>query len=282
MGVRERYNEKKKKQGTAPVSSVGVRERYELNKKYSGVNTDNVNNEFINAFLTEAGNFLGNAKAEENSYNTWQDLSSRANTIKAWTWKNRNTLTEDSYKALNESLSAFDSAGEYWNQFKTPEEYSEFWKEYSSYYDKWGKYAEAEDFTQGSQYVSTRTDVDKKDAYSPFINMYDTSKLFGDVQYDYINRNEEALGVAGLNDITSGASLAGVDNSFLKQMTDDEIAIYNYLYATQSPDVANEYIKDIHDDLTRRQRMESEAYWKNYAKESPVGSSVSCSRSYSR
>lgn len=274
MGVRERYNERKKEQGKAPVSSVGVRERYELNKKYSGVQTDNVNNDYLNAFFTDASNFLGNAKTEENSYNTWKDLSSRANTIKAWTWQNRDKLEEESYKSLNDSLSAFDSAGEYWNQFKTPEEYSEFWKGYSSYYDKWGKYAEAEDFAQGSQYVSTRTDVDQKDAYSPWSNMYDTSKLFGDVQYDYINRNEDALGFVGLNDITTGTALLGVDNSFLKEMTDDEIGIYNYLYATQSPEAANEFLKDIHDDLTRRQRAESEAYWRNYAKESPVGSSV--------
>ena len=131
-----------------------------------------------------------------------------------------------------------------------------------------------EDFAEKSKYVSTRTDVSQEEAFNAISGLYSTSKLFGDVNYDYINRNKEAIGFAGANDVNSGASFVGADRAFLREMTDDEIAIYNYLYATQSPEVANEFLEDIHDDLTRRQRVESEAYWRNYAEESPVASSV--------
>lgn len=266
MGVRERYNERKKEQGSAPVSSVGVRERYELNKKYSGVNTDSVNDEFLNAFFTEAGNFLGNTKAEENSYNTWQDLSSRANTIKAWTWKNRELLTEESYKSLNESLSAFDSAGEYWNQFKTPEEYSEYFTEAQSYYDKWGHYADAEDYADKSKYVSTQYGDGK---FNAFTGMYlDTG--FSDITYDYINRNETARSRQGVNDVATDAAFLGIDKSYLQEMTDSEIGIYNYLYATQGKEAAQEYIVDLTSNLNARQRAKKEEYWRSYAAESPV------------
>lgn len=265
---------KKKKTESGNTASITARQAAEKIKKYSSVNTDNVNDEFLNSFFTDASNFLGNAKVEENSYNTWQDLSSRANTIKAWTWKNRDNLEKESYKSLNDSLSAFDSAAEYWNQFKTPEEYNEFWKEYSSYYNKWGKYADAEDYAQNSKYVSTRTDVDINDAFNFFSGMYNTSQLFGDFNYDYINRNPDAGVVASSNNAKTGATALGVSNNFIEEMTDNEIGIYNYLYATQSPEAAKEFLKDIEGDLTRRQRAKSEEYFRNYAKESPVGSSV--------
>ena len=260
----ERYK-KKKKNNTDTSTSYNAAERYKQHKQYENTDTNSVNKNYINSFLTDAGNFLGNAKVEENSYSTWQDLSSRANTIKAWSWKNRDNLEKESYKSLNDSLSAFDSAAEYWNQFKTPEEYNEFWKEYSSYYNKWGKYADAEDYAQNSKYVSTRTDVDINDAFNFFSGMYNTSQLFGDFNYDYINRNPDA-GVVASNNKTK--------KDFIEEMTDNEIGIYNYLYATQSPEAAKEFLKDIEGDLTRRQRAKSEEYFRNYAKESPIGSSI--------
>jgi len=124
MGVfKDRYNNEKEKQGNTPVSSSGsFRDRYEQERGL------NVNGEYINTFFADAGNFLSNTKADENGYNTWKDLSSRAKSIKAWTETNRNALDEETYKSLNDSISTFESAGEFWNQFASPEEYSYFVK----------------------------------------------------------------------------------------------------------------------------------------------------------
>ncbi|MBO5700933.1 MAG: DEAD/DEAH box helicase family protein [Clostridia bacterium] len=122
MGVfKDRYNNEKEKQGNTPVSSSSsFRDRYEQERGL------NVNGEYINTFFADAGNFLSNTKADENGYNTWKDLSSRAKSIKAWTETNRNTLDEETYKSLNDSISTFESAGEFWNQFETPDDYSYF------------------------------------------------------------------------------------------------------------------------------------------------------------
>ena len=57
-------------------------------------------------------------------------------------------------------------------------------------------------------------------------------------------------------------------------MTDEEVAIFNYLYASQGKDAAHAYYDYLTGDLNYRQRQEEEAYWRDYAKESPVGSSV--------
>lgn len=124
MGVfKDRYNNEKEKQGNTPVSSSSsFRDRYEQERGL------NVNGEYINTFFADAGNFLSNTRADENGYNTWKDLSSRAKSIKAWTETNRNALDEETYKSLNDSISTFESAGEFWNQFTSPEEYDYFVK----------------------------------------------------------------------------------------------------------------------------------------------------------
>ena len=57
-------------------------------------------------------------------------------------------------------------------------------------------------------------------------------------------------------------------------MTDDEIAIFNYIYATESPEAAYEYIDYLTADLNYRQRLSAEQEWAEYAREHPVGSSV--------
>ena len=46
------------------------------------------------------------------------------------------------------------------------------------------------------------------------------------------------------------------------------------LYASQGKDAAHAYYDYLTGDLNYRQRQEEEAYWRDYAKESPVGSSV--------
>lgn len=132
-------------------------------------------------------------------------------------------------------------------------------------------YREADDFKELSRYASTANGREAK--FNAWSGMY-TETGFDDITYDYINRNETARGHQMVNDISSNASFLGVDNSFLQQMTDDEIATFNYIYATQGRDPAYEYINFLASDLNYRQRVQSEAEWAAYAKENPIGSSV--------
>lgn len=83
-----------------------------------------------------------------------------------------------------------------------------------------------------------------------------------------------------LSDIQSNASLLGLDNSERREMTDDEIATFNYLYAqdTANGDAEHKnayaYIDYLTSDLNYRQRAKAEEEWAAYAKEHPVGSSA--------
>lgn len=136
----------------------------------------------------------------------------------------------------------------------------------------------AEDYATNSQYVSTRTGVAMDDARWGFGNtMYDESKLFGDFLYDYINKNEDALAVATVNNTATDAYFLGFDKGFLQTLTDDEIGVYNSLYKLdkeQGTEKATEFLRFIESDLKGRKRAQEQAFWAGYAKESPVGSSV--------
>ena len=146
------------------------------------------------------------------------------------------------------------------------------WKKYYQYADL----MEAEDFAEKSRYVSTETGEAPKLGWSGVYR--DTG--FGDINYDIINRNETARGRQGVSDINSNASFLGLDHGEREQMTDDEIAIFNYLYAQDTARgdaehrTAYEYIDYLTKDLNYRRRQKEEAYWREYAKESPVGSSA--------
>ena len=139
---------------------------------------------------------------------------------------------------------------------------------YNSKYYK--EFMDAEDFAENSQYKSTYRGGEKFNAWS---GTY-TDSGFDDIMYDYINRDETAKQRQTLTDLAYNASFLGLDNSERGEMTDDEIAIFNYLYATRGSDEAYAYIDYLTSDLNARQRETEEAYWKQFAKESPVGSSV--------
>lgn len=147
------------------------------------------------------------------------------------------------------------------------------WSQYFRYADL----TQAEDFGELSQYRSTANG--REPEFNAWSGMY-TETGFNDIDYDIINRNEEAMGHQMVNDVSTNASFLGLDNGERRQMTDEEIAIFNYLYAqdTARGDTAHStaygYIDYLTGDLNYRQRQADEQAWAAYAKESPVGSSV--------
>ena len=136
--------------------------------------------------------------------------------------------------------------------------------------NKYSLLSTAEDFADKSKYTSTYRGGEKFNAFS---GTY-TDSGFDDIMYDYINRNETAKQRQQLTDLAYNASFLGLDSSERGEMTDDEIATFNYLYATRGSDEAYAYIDYLTSDLNARQRETSEAYWADFAAESPVGSSV--------
>ena len=154
------------------------------------------------------------------------------------------------------------------------------WKKYYQYADL----TSAEDFGEKSQYKSTANGKKRSNLDILFDNYSDDASGWDDPLYEYINGNSEAgayiTNQAGANyggDSNPLGALFGMateNRSESQQMTDEEVAIFNYLYASQGKDAAHAYYDYLTGDLNYRQRQEEEAYWRDYAKESPVGSSV--------
>lgn len=143
--------------------------------------------------------------------------------------------------------------------------------------NQWAKYFQysdvlnAPDFKELSGYRSTANGKEEK--FNALSGSY-TETGFDDITYDFINGNQKAREHQLVNNTASGASLLGLDNNFLRQMTEEEVGIFNYLYAKSGPEKAYEYISDIQSDLTKRQRTIDERQWRQIAKESAVGSSL--------
>lgn len=209
-------------------------------------------------------------------------MQNRANAYRTYFQDNREIYGEDAVngvlstldqgsKYLEELRGGLNSEYDFWSKFKDENDYNTYQrgKEYAALTEK-------PDFAEKSQYKSTANGQEKFNAWS---GTYSNSG-FDDIAYDYINRNEEARSRQMLSDIQSNASLLGLDNSERREMTDDEIATFNYLYAqdTANGDAEHKnayaYIDYLTGDLNYRQRAKAEEEWATYAKEHPVGSSA--------
>lgn len=179
---------------------------------------------------------------------------------------------DDGNKYLDSLRGGVDSAYNFWSQFQDEDDYNTYKKG-----QEYAALADAPDFAEKSRYVSTYQPGTEK--FNAFSGTY-TNSGFGDIDYDYINRDETARNRQLLSDIQSNASLLGLDNSERREMTDDEIAIFNYLYAQDTANGDTEhsnayaYIDYLTKDLNYRQRAKAEEEWAAYANEHPVGSSV--------
>lgn len=208
---------------------------------------------------------------------TISQMENRSKSYRDFFSTRRDLYGDDTVDSILSALDEGDSyleglrknlAGEadYWGQFEDEDAYKGY-QRMSSY----AKIPEAEDFAEKSRYVSTyKPGTEKFNAWS---GTY-TDTGYGDIAYDYINRDEKARSRQLVNDVGTNAALLGLDNSERGEMTDEEIGIFNYLYATQGPDTAYQYITDITSELNARQRAASEQEWAQYANEHPVGSSV--------
>lgn len=202
-----------------------------------------------------------------------QELTSQRNNL------NRQKSNANRYRGIgleegaDEKIKSLDAQVEDLKATKTLLQEELEWSQYFRYADL----TQAEDFAELSQYRSTANGQEPE--FNAWSGMY-TETGFDDINYDIINRNEEAMGHQMVNDIQTNASFLGLDNSERKQMTDEEIAIFNYLYAQDTArgdtehSTAYGYIDYLTGDLNYRQRQADEQAWAEYARESPVASSV--------
>lgn len=137
------------------------------------------------------------------------------------------------------------------------------------------------DFAEKSKYKSTANGKERS-WQSIVFGAYDDISESGwdDPLYEAVNGNKEAAAWLA-NQATSGYEGVGAlwaraenDKSEAKQMNEEEIAVFNYLYATQGSEVSTEYYRYIQSDLNYRERKAFEEEMAQWAQKDPVGSSV--------
>lgn len=126
------------------------------------------------------------------------------------------------------------------------------------------------DFAENSKYKSTANG--KERSYALTGHLKETG--FDDLEYDYINKNPDAVAARGNNDVANNAAVYGLDSGEQQEMNEDEIAVYNYLYATEGRDAAKKFVTTITSDLNYRERKRREEEARARAQEHPFKESV--------
>lgn len=173
------------------------------------------------------------------------------------------------YDDIVSSLTEADPVALYdtYSRFRNGEQYNAAVSEANEWQKKYGRYGQAADFADKSRYKSTATGTAA--VASPWTGMY-TDTGYGDLIYDYINRDPDAVGIYNANAVVSKAAFTGTDSSYLQEMTDDEIALFNYIYATEGKDKAYEYVTDLTENLNWRQRERRTLEQAEFAKNEPL------------
>ncbi len=275
MGVMDRYNKKKKQEeeeskGTSS-SLGGVQSRYEVNKTL-GPSNHEVNESFINTFISDVNNFLGSAEEEIGTvgwgnastiYNkrneAWKDLYSRSNSISRWLDENKGNIKEDAYKNLSSNLDSFrtnsssvldsfKSAVDYYSQWETEDEYNSWYEAAKKKAEDEQKITGASDYKEYSQKGASIENPSMKDAEGAitiFGNRIGGEDIGNIVTYSRDNEFELRMGAV------NGSRLLG--DFRYAHMTDTEVGIYNYYLAKFGEDKASEYLKSIDDELDQRE-----------------------------
>ena len=278
----DRYNKKKKQEdeeskGTSS-SLGGVQSRYEVNKTLGSSNHE-VNEGFINTFISDVNNFLGSAEEEIGTvgwgnastiYNkrneAWKDLYSRSNSISRWLDENKSNLTEDSYKSLSSNLNSFrTNSSSVLDSFKSVADYYSAW-ETEDAYNKW--YEKNKQQEEERKAVLGAEDFNKyfnqANEYGEELSLRD--KLTGRTYNSIANMRNDPNALELYEDSARSANGASwgtterlltnqIEYKAAKYMTDDEFKVYNYYFAKDEEngtDTAKKFLESIEESLNLR------------------------------
>lgn len=139
-------------------------------------------------------------------------------------------------------------------------------------FDLYRDYMNAEDFEELAQYKSTKSGKWHSGLTSQYGMGYD------DAIYEYINN------VDGIRDTIerkatvfgrdSGNTTSAIEKKGYNKLNEDEIAVYNYIYATEGKDKAQEFLDAMEVTLTKRVYDETTKRWENAADSGVIPSVV--------
>ena len=265
-------DEKEKEKSSRKLSGEDLLNR---RKVIQTTDTSGVDQKYIDSFFTDANSFLttaekdygglgwGNAISSYDSRNTsWQDLNTRADTISAWLYKNRNDLDSKAYDSLNKSLEdirgggasvldSFKSAVDYYSQWATEDEYNKWYEDYKAKQEM----ANSEQGKQGwGQYLADQ------DALA------EAAKASMDEE-EWWEKIGRWLGNGGAVDTTLPTANATIAMNALRETgngnsspngkwSEEEKNIFGYLYATDRSE-AYKYAVNVNNQINKAKEEEA-------------------------
>lgn len=162
----------------------------------------------------------------------------------------RNSAIEDELRRYELGLPYFDGLA---SGISTGERMSRLQREYDSNQARIDQLLSDADKSRMEYYSSLRMAEDWEQNSAAIgsqrlaqLNAGETPYYGGGVVYDYIND------IGGARDSLRGYDSTGTQYAAYGTMTPDEIGIYNYLYATQGADAAEEFLSEMRETLNYR------------------------------
>ena len=131
--------------------------------------------------------------------------------------------------------------------------------------EHWAGLKDRPDFAEKSRYKSTRYGEAKMNWAGSY-----TDTGYGDILYDYVNGDENARRIQDNLDVGSSGSLYATTHSHYRDLPEDTVQTFNYLYAARGKEAAYNYL----DEAAAREYTGVEALGYGFAQGSGVTSAA--------
>lgn len=146
-------------------------------------------------------------------------------------------------------------------------------------FDLYKGYMEEEDFEELSQYNSTLVDADTSTIWG---KMKSGATQYGmgyeDITYEYINNvdgiRSEIKDKAYAYGSDTGNTTSSMEKKGYDKLNEEEIAVYNYIYATEGKEKAQEFLDEMEITLTKRVYDEETQRWEEVADSGALASTA--------
>ena len=270
------YERQKKKKNTSDNTQNGsALDRYYERQRYNSIDTTGVDQKYIDSFMNDANTFLGSAEEEygglgwanasssyEGRNTTWQDLNTRADTINAWLYKNRNNMDSEVYNNLSNSLSSFRSGGssiidsfksasDFYGQFESEDAYNQWYEE-----DKKKKellnQPDFEEYSKKGASIKNPENINDVADTGLFIFGKRVFGKDGEDVGNVVTMSRDNADYIALMEANGGDTADYGLKSIYRYMTDDEVGIYNYYLGKGDTESASKYLASLEDTLNQR------------------------------
>ena len=139
-------------------------------------------------------------------------------------------------------------------------------------FDLYKDYLEADDFEEKSQYVSTKSEG----LWDKLTSQYGMG--YEDLTYEYINNQDgirdEITRKARAFGMDSGNTTSSMEKHGYDKLNEEEVAVYNTIYATEGKEAAQKFLDEMEVTLTKRTYDEETKRWEDAADSGAVASTL--------